>query len=110
MNGELIVISKDQGTEVIIYNPKKNQAVIRIGREVKFCDEELINRIKDYINVPHLFHAKVGKVNLVNPIDWISIVDGLQEIEKINKQLRENENRVLYSFNEILWFLNGESD
>jgi len=110
MNDELIVINKDQGTEIIIYNSKKNQAMIRIGREVKFCDKELINQLKDYIKVPHLYRAEVEKITLVNPIDWISIVDGLQEIEKINKQLRENEDRVLYSFNEILRFLNGASD
>ena len=47
MERELFIINRNEGTEVFIFDPKSNSAVIRLGREIKICDEALIPKIKE---------------------------------------------------------------
>ena len=62
MEIELFVVNRDEGTEVIIFDPKSNSAVIRLGREIKFCDEALITQVKEDIESAHPYHATIKKI------------------------------------------------
>ena len=111
MERELFIINRNEGTEVFIFDPKSNSAVIRLGREIKICDEALIPKIKEVIESPYPYHATVKKVvSGTATIYWEIVMAELGQAEKIEKRLKKIEKeletakvRALNNFNEILF-------
>lgn len=111
MENKLFIINRDEGTEVFIFDPKSNSAVIRLGREIKICDEALIPQIKEVIENPYPYHATVKKVVSSTATNyWGILVAELVQAEKIEKGLKKIKKeletakaRALNDFNEMLF-------
>ena len=111
MEKELFIINRDEGTEVIIFDPKSNSAVIRLGREIEFCDEALTTRVREDIESAHPYHATVKKVVSSTATGyWGTIIAELlqaqkisKELARVKKELKTAKDGALNDFNEILF-------
>lgn len=104
MERELFIINRDEGSEIIVFDPKSNSAVIRLGREIKLCDEALIVRIKKDIETPYPYHTTVKKVvSSIATSYWRTVIAGLLQAKKTEKELETAKVRALKHFNEILF-------